>query len=106
VRAIRNPEGTNVTDDSKDQGAEPRLEKAARETSHAGVPDYEITAQAIREKTARLRALRLARDAAEQKSAPPAPKRSGGRTAKKAGKASSVPLSQWLNDQKGSGHRS
>jgi len=52
VRAIRNSEGTNVTDDSKDQGAEPRLEKAARETSHAGVPDYEITAQAIREKTA------------------------------------------------------
>jgi hypothetical protein len=96
-----------VTDDSKDQGAEPRLEKAARETSHAGVPDYEITAQAIREKTARLRALRLARDAAEQKSAPPAPKRSGGRTAnKKAGKVSSVPLSQWLDDQKGSGHRS
>jgi hypothetical protein len=87
------------------QGAEPRLEKAVRETSHSSVPDYEVAAQAIREKTARLRALRLARDAAEQKSAPSAPKKSP-RSTKKSAKQSSVPLSQWLDDQKGSGRRS
>ena len=43
-----------------------RLEKAARENSNLSV-DYEVQAKIIREKTARLKALRLAKEAAEKK---------------------------------------
>ncbi len=43
-----------------------RLEKAARENHNLG-GDYEVRAKIIREKTARLKALRLAKEAAEKK---------------------------------------
>jgi len=43
-----------------------RLEKAARENPNLSV-DYEVQAKIIREKTARLKALRLANEAAEKK---------------------------------------
>ena len=43
--------------DLKDSRAQSRLEKAARERGNAWV-NYEVEAKAIREKTARLRALR------------------------------------------------
>ena len=93
-----------MADQTKGARSESRLEKAAREGGY--VPDYERAAQAIREKTARLRALRLAREAAEPKASPSRPAASkGARSAKKSAK-SSVPLSEWLDDQKGSGRRS
>ena len=44
-----------------------RLEKAARENNNLRV-DYEGQAKIIREKTARLKALRLAKEASEKKS--------------------------------------
>ncbi|MDC7786075.1 hypothetical protein PQJ75_08595 [Rhodoplanes sp. TEM] len=88
-----------------------------------GVPAYEREAQALREKTERLRALRLARDGAE----PPAatgrsgakPKsgsasrsvaKSGSGSAKaparsKAGKSTET-LSEWLKTQEAQGRRS
>ena len=53
-----------MADDTKGSQGEARLEKAAREGNRSGVPDYEVAAQAVREKMARLKALRLARDAA------------------------------------------
>lgn len=43
-----------------------RLEKAARENHNLSV-DYEVQAKIIREKTARLKALRLAKEGAEKK---------------------------------------
>jgi hypothetical protein len=43
-----------------------RLEKVARE-NHNLSGDYEVRAKIIREKTARLKALRLAKEAAEKK---------------------------------------
>ena len=43
-----------------------RLEKAARENPNLSV-DYEVQAKILREKTARLKALRLAKEAAEKK---------------------------------------
>jgi hypothetical protein len=43
-----------------------RLEKAAREHHNLSV-GYEVQAKITREKTARLRALRLAKEAAEKK---------------------------------------
>ena len=69
---------------------------------------YEADAQAVREKTVRLKALRLAKEAAEleagvsKKSA--APK---SRTKKAADpKSKGQPLSDWLKGQQGAGRRS
>ena len=49
--------------DLKDSRAQSRLEKAARETGNAGL-HYEVEAKAVREKIARLRALRMAKEKA------------------------------------------
>ena len=51
---------------SKDTRMQSRLEKAARENQNLSV-GYEAQAKIIREKTARLKALRLAKEAAEKK---------------------------------------
>jgi hypothetical protein len=69
------------------------------------VAEYEAHAAALRAKTERLRALRLAREAAAP---PPAPKRSAAKKAKsssRAGKGTSESLSTWLKDQQNSGRR-
>jgi hypothetical protein len=52
----------------KDSRAQSRLEKAARERANAGV-HFEVEAIAIREKTARLRALRIAKETADKSAA-------------------------------------
>jgi hypothetical protein len=54
--------------DLKSSRAQSRLEKAAREGGKGWV-SYEAEAQAVREKTARLRALRMAKEAADQQHA-------------------------------------
>jgi len=51
---------------SKNTRMQSRLEKAARENPNLSV-NYEVQAKIIREKTARLKALRLAKEAAEKK---------------------------------------
>jgi hypothetical protein len=53
---------------SKNSRSESRLEKAAREGGSTWV-GYEAEAKAVREKTARLKALRLAREAADKSTA-------------------------------------
>jgi hypothetical protein len=65
--------------------------------------DYEADAVATRKKTERLRALRLAREAADQGApAPePAPKKKAGKKA-----AKSPPLSDWLTARRGEGRSS
>ncbi len=55
--------------DLKDSRAQSRLEKAAREGGNAGLY-YEVEARAVREKIARLKALRIAKEAAEKSAAP------------------------------------
>ena len=55
-----------MTDNPKNTRAESRLEKIARENDKFTV-GYEAQAKIIREKTARLRALRLAKEASEKK---------------------------------------
>jgi hypothetical protein len=52
----------------KDSRAQSRLEKAARETGNAGL-HYEVEAKAVREKIARLRALRIAKETADKSAA-------------------------------------
>lgn len=66
--------------------------------------DYEAEAVATRAKTEKLRALRLARDAAE----PPVPakkKTSPAKKPAKAAKAKPRPLSEWLDEQRKDGRR-
>lgn len=66
--------------------------------------EYEAAAEAVRAKTERLRALRLARDAANPPAA--ASKKSGSGRAAKSAKKNAAPkksLADWLTDQKNSG---
>lgn len=66
--------------------------------------DYEAQAAALRAKTEKLRALRLAKEAAEGPVTPrkvSAPKRRSGAK----GKRSSASLSDWLKDRESGGHR-
>jgi hypothetical protein len=52
--------------DFKDSRAQSRLEKAARETGGNAGLHYEVEAKAVREKIARLRALRIAKETADR----------------------------------------
>jgi hypothetical protein len=76
------------------------------------VAGYEAEAIALRAKTERLRALRLARDAELAANAPPAPakKARAAKPAKAAKGTSGAPetkanLSDWLDAREGSGHK-
>ena len=55
-----------MTANPKNTRVQSRLEKAARENDNLTV-GYEVQAKFIREKTARLKALRLAKEASEKK---------------------------------------
>jgi len=66
--------------------------------------DYEVEMAAVRAKTEKLRALRMARDAAAP---PPPPKAAPKRKAAgKPEKRSNATLSQWLDQQERSGRKS
>jgi hypothetical protein len=67
-----------------------KMQRAAGKKSPS---DYETTAEALRAKTAKLRALRLARDAAAPPPPPAAPKR------QRKAKGPSGKLSDWLDGQ-------
>jgi hypothetical protein len=90
--------------DSKSSRAQSRLEKAAREDEKVRV-HYEVEARIVAEKTARLRALRLAKEAADKTVAdlmPATAKKS--KSVKKRPKAGES-LSEWLADQDKMGRR-
>jgi hypothetical protein len=87
--------------DSKNTRAQSRLEKSAREDEKVRV-HYEVEAKTIAEKTARLRALRLAKEAADADKVPATSKKS--RALKKRPKAGES-LSEWLADQDKMGRR-
>jgi hypothetical protein len=97
-------EEQSMAADSKNTRAQSRLEKAAREDEKVRV-HYEVEAKSVAEKTARLRALRLAKEAADKAAAdrmPVAAKRS--KAVKKRPK-SDESLSEWLADQDKMGRR-
>jgi hypothetical protein len=75
-----------MTIDTRNTRSQSRLEKAAREDANIRV-NYEIEAKATREKIARLRALRLAKEAADRDAAakmPIVPKKSAAARKKSA----------------------
>ena len=111
---------------SKKDDATAQFAKLQRaEDGKKAMSEYEADAIAVRTKTARLRALRLARDAEQAAIVPPpaaakkAPKsgkasktgaKTGVKTGAKTGKStktkSDAKLSQWLDDQEKSGRNS
>jgi hypothetical protein len=92
-----------MADQSRDK-ANAEFKKTQRSDGKDALAIAEAQAAATREKTARLRALRLARDAALPPASPKraaAPKKSA-----KATKSASEKLSDWLQDQQKSGRNS
>lgn len=94
-----------MADQSKKDTANAEFKKAQRaEDGRKAMSDYEAQAAAERTKTARLKAARLARDAALPVTPPKAaPKKK--KSAKK-GKGASGKLADWLDDQEKSGRNS
>ena len=95
-----------MADNSKKNEANIQFNKAQRaEDGKKAMSEYESAAAATRVKTERLRALRLARDAAEgaapaKPAAAPKKKAAAKKVKKPAGS-----LSDWLEGQKKGGHR-
>jgi hypothetical protein len=90
-----------LADQSKTNKAEVQFKKLQRaEDGKKAMSEYEAEGVALRERTAKLKAMRLARDAsaATQAAAAPAKKKPA-----KAKKKSTASLSDWLKDQKTGG---
>jgi hypothetical protein len=87
--------------------AEGMIAKAARQADgRKATAEYEAAAEAVRAKTERLRALRLARDAANPPGA--AWKKTGTGRAAKSAKKEAAPkksLADWLTEQQNSGRK-
>jgi hypothetical protein len=91
--------------DSRKNQAEAEFRKTQRALDgKKAVSEYEAEANAVRANMQKLRALRLARDAADAAAAPaPAPaKKKAGKKAKPA----AAPLAAWLKDREDSGRNS
>ena len=90
---------------SKKDDADSQFRKVQRaEDGKKAMSEYEAEAAAVRAKTARLKALRLARDAAVQ-AAPPPPPAPAKKTGKKD-KSKAASLSEFLKGQQGGGRNS
>jgi hypothetical protein len=100
-----------LADNSKKDEAQRQFNKLQKvEDGKKAMSEYEAEAAAIRAKTERLRALRLARDAALETA--PAPAKAPGakaagtkRQSAKKKNETSASLSDWLNAQEASGRR-
>jgi hypothetical protein len=99
-----------VVNNSKNRDPNAARDKAAVRAMEGAkaTAQYEAESQAVRDKTARLRALRLAKEAADQSAAakaPAAPKKAAKAGKKKPAK-SEESLSEWLKTEDGAGRRS
>jgi hypothetical protein len=98
-----------LAENSKKNEANAQFAKTQRANdAKQAMAEYEIAAAALRAKTERLKALRLARDAAAPAKAPAAPKRkSAGAKKAKSGKSDkSANLAEWLDGEAKEGRRS
>jgi hypothetical protein len=90
-----------LSDDPKTQRADAQFKKIQRAADgKKAMSEYEAEGVAMRAKTEKLRALRLARESAERAAAPPPSVAPVKKTKKKAAK---VPLSDWMKTQEDSG---
>jgi hypothetical protein len=81
-----------------------RAEKAAGD-ARSSIAERDAAAKAVRDNMARLKALRLAREAAEPQRAPAAKAAKKGRATTKRSDAKPVALSEWLASQQNGGRR-
>jgi hypothetical protein len=104
---IFSPQEIILADKSDKHDADVQFKKLQRaQDGKKAMSEYEAEIVANRAKTERLRALRLARDAAEQ-AAPPKPAASvKKKPAKKKKAGTPATLSAWLKDQRGGGRSS
>jgi hypothetical protein len=92
-----------MTKEDRDR-AQARLDKATRaaQDARSGKADRDATSKAVLDNMAKLKALRLAREAA----APPAPVKAKKAAAKKPGEKGPAPaLGDWLASQQSGGRR-
>jgi hypothetical protein len=94
-----------MTKDDRDR-AEARFNKAAKsaEDAKTGKKDRDATTKAVLDNMARLKALRLAKEAAEPVRAAAPAKKPRGKSAKKSG-AKAPALGDWLSSQQSGGRR-
>ena len=93
-----------MADDVKNDKASAEARKMQQaEDGKKAMLDYEAQAAALRARTEKLRALRLARDAAAPP--PPAKTKTSAKKPAKAAKAKPRPLSDWLDEQRKDGRR-
>jgi hypothetical protein len=94
-----------MTKDERDR-AEARFNKAAKAADDAktGKKDRDASAKAVLDNMARLKALRLAKEAAEPARPAAAIKKPRGKSAKQSG-AKAPALSDWLSSQQSGGRR-
>ena len=95
-----------MAENSKKNEANAQFAKTQRANdAKQAMSEYEVAAAAVRAKTERLKALRLARDAAIPPKAPAAPKRKSA-TGKKGKSEKSGSLAEWLDGEAKEGRRS
>lgn len=103
-----------MTEPKKSEGAATFAAAQRQDDGKKAMAEYEAAATALRIKTERLRAERLAREAATAKAPKPAPKKKAaagakaGKTVKagkKGSKADNGTLSAWLDEQEKGGRR-
>jgi hypothetical protein len=93
-----------MADDVKNDKASAEARKMQQaEDGKKAMLDYEAQAAALCARTEKLRALRLARDAAAPP--PPAKTKTSAKKPAKAAKAKPRPLSDWLDEQRKDGRR-
>ncbi|HXO68399.1 MAG TPA: hypothetical protein VN838_05500 [Bradyrhizobium sp.] len=94
-----------MTKDERDR-AEARFNKAAKaaEDAKTGKKDRDANAKAVLDNMARLKALRLAKEAAEPTQPAAAARKPRGKSAKQSG-GKAPALSDWLSSQQSGGRR-
>ena len=94
--------------DQKNDAANAQFKKLQRAADgRKAMSEYETEVAAIAAKTARLRALRLAKEAEDKlNTPPPVVKKAAVKKSAKSKAAKAPPLSDWLDQQKGSGRTS
>jgi hypothetical protein len=93
-----------MADNSRKDVAQGQFAKLQKGDGKQAVAGYEAEAAALRAKTARLRELRLARDAELAASRPPAPPAKKSAPRKKAAAKSTGNLADWIKEREDGGH--
>ena len=95
-----------MTKEDRDR-AQARADKAARaaQDARSGKAERDAASKAVLDNMAKLKALRLAREAAEPQRAPAARRKKARAKATSGGRKARRPLSDWLANQQSGGRR-